>query len=147
MTEGTKWTPLVHPMGYGYTYTYHVIRPEWRPEGRYTAVVPQAGEYRIQAYVPGIIIGRPQAVEYGVYASPVRPASPGGAVLKVRQGEPGEGKTRIYTVDQSRIGNEWVDLGVWRVEQGTQPVLSIRNVSDENGPFLVFDAVRLIPVR
>ncbi|BCW98698.1 MAG: hypothetical protein KatS3mg024_1525 [Armatimonadota bacterium] len=147
MTEGTKWTPLVHPIGYGYTYTYHVIRPEWRPEGRYTAVVPKAGEYLIQAYVPDIAIGRPKAVEYGVHASPVRPASPGGAVLKVRQGDPGEGKTRIYTVDQSRLGNEWLDLGVWRVEKGRLPVLSIRNVSDENGPFLVFDAVRLIPVR
>ena len=147
MTEGTKWTPTVHPIGYGYTYTYHVIRPEWRPEGRYTAFVPKAGEYRVQAYVPDIAIGRPKAVEYTVHGSPVSPAARGGAVLEIRRDDSRGGAATVFTVDQSLVRSDWLDLGVWRFEEGSRPVLSVRNVSDENGPFLVFDAVRLIPVR
>ncbi len=147
LTEGTKWTPVVHPIGFGYTYTYHVIRPEWRPAGRYTAFVPAPGDYRLQAFVPDIAIGRPSAVEYTVHGAPVRPATKGLAVSDVREQEDGAGKVHVFTVDQSQVRSKWLDLGVWRFAQGTRPVLTVRNVSDENGPFLVFDAVRLIPVR
>ncbi|NJK78787.1 MAG: peptidoglycan DD-metalloendopeptidase family protein [Chloroflexaceae bacterium] len=94
----------------------------WQPD------LPQAGEYRVLAYVPYILNGLDdaRAVRYVVHHS--------------------GGETEI-TVDAEMMANTWADLGTYAFDPTLQPRVSVSALSADAGRGIWVDAVAWVPVE
>ncbi|NJN66913.1 MAG: peptidoglycan DD-metalloendopeptidase family protein [Chloroflexaceae bacterium] len=92
----------------------------WQP------VLPQAGRYRVLAYIPFAMNGLEdaRAVGYRVHSS--------------------EGEA-VVTVDSETLANSWADLGSYRFDPADRPLVRVSSLADEAGKGVWADAVMWVP--
>ena len=140
ITKGEEWECKTDPASWAGTYLQHETDPGRHESGNFVLEVPENGKYRLEVYLPRVLVTPSDRVEYKVNAEG-KPAAQSGPLVAVRSA----GRTHALVVNHQAMCG-WTPLGEFTLRKGKLRIMA-RNATETDGVYFIADAMRLISVE
>jgi hypothetical protein len=140
LTKTDEWEEKADPAAWSGSYLQHETDIGRHENGVYLLEVPQAGQYRVEAFLPKVTVRPSDRVEYRVIGEG-KPAEPSEAIVSSRSAS----RTHVITVNQQAMSG-WTSLGEFTLSKGKLRIAA-RNATEVDGLYFIADAVRIVPSR